>query len=100
MKVNKKRIVESIVVSVFVYVISLGWNVLQGYLLTKNYVPDIVNRYATVDYLQSKVSFGVTYELNLLSLFVVLLNLMIIGAIYYLARSYITRVIEKRRSGK
>ncbi|RIX53694.1 hypothetical protein D3P08_09745 [Paenibacillus nanensis] len=37
--------------------------ILMGSILTAAYVPDIVNSYASVDYLESKVAFGKREEI-------------------------------------
>lgn len=56
---SKKRIViESVVFSTVICFGYILFMVIQGYILTKNYVPD-VSSYNNVEYLQQKVSFGV-----------------------------------------
>lgn len=92
MKINKRLLVESVLVSLFTFLISLGWKILQGYLLTINYVPDILSSYETVDNLQSKVSFGVIYRFDLLSSIFTFLTYAVIGTLYYSARIYITQL--------
>lgn len=58
----KRSIVRAFLVGVafvFVYYIILA---LRGMYLTNNYVPDIINSYDSVDYLQQKVAFGIAIE--------------------------------------
>lgn len=64
MKVDKRLLIESIIVSILIVFAYLGWRIVQGYLLTKNYVPDIVSSYESTDYLQQKVSFGIINDGN------------------------------------
>ncbi|WP_208920179.1 hypothetical protein [Paenibacillus uliginis] len=57
---SKKRIViESVVFSTVICFGYILFMVIQGYILTKNDVPDIINSYNNVEYLQQKVAFGV-----------------------------------------
>ncbi len=58
----KRSVVRAFLVGVacvFVYYIILA---LRGMYLTNNYVPDIINSYDSVDYLQQKVAFGIAIE--------------------------------------
>lgn len=58
----------------------------MGMAQTKAYVPDIVNSYASVDYLQQKVSFGHTGS-QWPALAVVGISSILMGMIYYRVRS-------------
>lgn len=64
MKVDKRLLIESIIVSILIVLAYLGWRIVQGYLLAKNYIPDIVNSYESTDYLQQKISFGIINDGN------------------------------------
>jgi len=95
LKINTKLLVESVIVSLFVLIIAIGWEILQGYLRTINYVPDIINSYESVDYLQSKVSLGVIYRFDLQnSIFVSFIFLGFV-TLYYVARIYIAKLLKK-----
>ncbi|NMO97693.1 hypothetical protein [Paenibacillus lemnae] len=61
MKLNKRLMIESVIVSMIMMLFYTGWNVIKGMMLTKNHVPDILNQYKSVDHLQTKVSFGTVY---------------------------------------
>lgn len=56
---SKKRLVlESIVFSTLICFACILFMVIQGQMLTVNYVPDIINNYNQVENLPSKVGFG------------------------------------------
>ena len=95
MKINTKLLVESVIVSLFVLIIGMGWEILQGYLQTINYVPDIINSYESVDYLQSKVSLGVIYRFDLRNSIFVSLIFLVFVTLYYVARIYIAKLLKK-----
>ncbi|MCF2946077.1 hypothetical protein [Paenibacillus tarimensis] len=54
--------------------------------MTIYYVPDIVNEYESVDYLQHKVSFGVVYRLEWGGLAGGLLAWLSLSWVYYIVR--------------
>lgn len=55
--------------------------VLRGMYLTYNYVPDITESYNSVDYLQHKVSFGIS--LDPLRILIEVLGLLLLGIALY-----------------
>ncbi len=55
-------LMEGIIFSIIVILGILGYQVMMGVIRTANYVPDIIHSYESVDYLQSKVAFGVVLE--------------------------------------
>lgn len=82
-KFSMKILIESLIVSFITAVVFIGWQVVNGYVLTKNYVPDIINSYAGVDYLQEEVAFGVVQRSN--GLYVAAACLLV-GVVYYVTR--------------
>lgn len=62
MKINKRILIESIIVSVIIFVLPIMIKVIQGVISTKKYVPDIIDSYTTTNYSQHKVSFGIVYR--------------------------------------
>ncbi|MBU5444885.1 hypothetical protein [Paenibacillus sp. MSJ-34] len=54
-----KTIVQSVIFSLLLIVVYYGVQIGIGYYMTLHYVPDIVDSYAQVGYLQHQVSFGV-----------------------------------------
>ncbi|RCW42134.1 hypothetical protein [Paenibacillus prosopidis] len=82
-KSRVKVLIESLMVTFLTAVVFIGWQVVNGYLLTKAYVPDIVNSYASVDNLQNKVAFGT--RSNVSGLFIAAVCLFV-GSVYYVTR--------------
>ncbi|AZK45079.1 hypothetical protein [Paenibacillus lentus] len=64
-KLNKRVLIESIMFPIAIIVVVLGFQVVQGLWLTRNYVPDIINEYASVEYLQQQVAIGIITALYL-----------------------------------
>ncbi|MFC7681810.1 hypothetical protein ACFQV5_23155 [Paenibacillus sp. GCM10028914] len=64
MKVNKRLLIESIIVSSLIVLTYFGWGIVRGMLLTKNYVPDIIDSYKATDYLEREVSLGLVNRRN------------------------------------
>ncbi|OAB47150.1 hypothetical protein [Paenibacillus antarcticus] len=58
MKLNKRLLIESFIVSALIILFGFGWMMGQGMLITMNYVPDIISSYEKVDHLQSSITFG------------------------------------------
>lgn len=62
---SKKRLVlESIVFGMLIFFAYILFTVIQGQILTANFVPDVINNYAQQENLPSKIRFGVTERLN------------------------------------
>lgn len=66
----KKTILQGVFFSILAHVLVFGFQVMRGYLLTKDYVPSISESYDNVHMLQNEVAFGVVYNTNGLLLFV------------------------------
>ncbi|MFD0587981.1 hypothetical protein ACFQZE_08185 [Paenibacillus sp. GCM10027627] len=69
------------------------WAIIQGFILTKNYSPAILESYENVDHLQSQVEFGVVDHYGW-----IVQGILFIGttAVYMLIRSFIA---AKRNKG-
>lgn len=53
-----KLIIQSVILSILAHVIYFVGSLIHGIYLTNHFVPDIVNEYADVTYLQNEVAFG------------------------------------------
>lgn len=64
--------------------------IIQGMFLTANYVPDIVEKYESVDDLQHKIAFGVIYSpISIWEIAGEIIGLMLLGiAVYYAGRRW------------
>jgi len=54
----RTSIVQSLLAGVIIAVVYYVVQVVRGMYLTKEYVPDLINAYESVDYLQQQTSFG------------------------------------------
>ncbi|MFX3631473.1 MAG: hypothetical protein ACE3L7_20030 [Candidatus Pristimantibacillus sp.] len=54
----KKPFFRALIVGLIFVFVYYAIQIVQGMYLTINYVPDIVDQYESVDYLQHKVTFG------------------------------------------
>ncbi len=90
-----RYLIEALLFSLIVIGGWVGWAVVSGIMLTRNYVPDIVESYNSVEHLQSEVSFGVVYNVHwsiLAGGFIAL------AALYYFVRAWLTRRLSARKS--
>ncbi|PZD97328.1 hypothetical protein DNH61_02970 [Paenibacillus sambharensis] len=85
-KWNRRIAVESLLFPLVVYLVYTAYQGVSGYLMTMYYVPDIVNEYESVDYLQHKVSFGEVYRFEWGGLAGSLLAWLILSLVYYIVR--------------
>ncbi|WP_449623113.1 hypothetical protein [Robertmurraya sp. Marseille-Q9965] len=53
-----KTIIHSLIVSVLFHIIFFGGMLVVGYVKTRNYEPDLANRWERVEILQNEVAFG------------------------------------------
>lgn len=95
MKIDKRLLIESIVVPIFLAMAFFGWRMIQAYLLTRNDVPSVINNYESTDYLQSSVSFGVVMGVNWISVIIGIVGFSILLITYYMLRLK----IRKRKDG-
>ena len=90
---NKRLIVESFIVSISLIIIGIGWRILQGFLMTKNYTPEISNIYNSVTVLDSKTTYGIQSDNGLLPLIIMFV---LITAVYYSMRILLKRLVKKK----
>lgn len=61
MKINKRILLESIIVSALVVMTGIIVVVIWGVVQTKSHVPEVVESYQSASYLQHEVTFGITH---------------------------------------
>ena len=98
MKINKRLLVEAIIVSVLIILLGFGWMIIQGYLITKNRLPEILNHYESVEYLNTSIEFGVDIDFNWTSMIIPTIGVVIFAAAYYGLRILMNRLIQKKRA--
>ncbi|MNJ51220.1 cytochrome b6 [compost metagenome] len=96
MNINKRVFIESIIVSIVIIIAVLGFNIVQGMLLTRNYVPDVTNGYASVDYLQHKVEFGIVNRLDWLTIVFGFSGILLLAMTYYVLRMKLSQFSTKK----
>lgn len=94
MKLNVRIALESLVFSLALILIYFISQMVLGYAHTKNDVPDIMASYESVDYLQSNVSFGTSYEYKGIIIF---LCFIFFALAYYAIRCGIQHFIKRSR---
>jgi hypothetical protein len=100
MKVNKRLLIESVIVSIVIVLVVLGWGIVRGMLLTKSYVPDIVDSYQATDFLQHEVSFGTVNRSNWITVLMGLGGFLLLVITYYGIRVWLNQMIKKNRAPK
>lgn len=55
-----KVIIQSLLVSFIIHLVYIGGSLLAGYIETRNYIPDLDNKWGNVKHLQNEVSFGIS----------------------------------------
>lgn len=88
---NKKLLLESTLVSLFIILISIFVQIFGGITVTTKNVPDIVEEYPHRAELQSTISFGYNIRFDSIVLLYVLLFILI-AAIYYCVRTLVKRL--------
>jgi len=91
MKLNRRVFIESIVVSLLIILAILGWEIIRGYYTTQKYVPEIVNRYESIDYLQHKVSFGIVGRSGWITILWGMGGFLLLAITYYGIRTWLNR---------
>ncbi|MDR6726722.1 quinol-cytochrome oxidoreductase complex cytochrome b subunit [Paenibacillus amylolyticus] len=87
MRLNKPLVLESIIVSLLLTVGIIFWQVIQGMILTYQYKPDIAASYASVEKLQSTVTFGMVVRADLTFMLMIGAGLFLFMCLYYRVRS-------------
>ncbi|AOZ90770.1 hypothetical protein [Paenibacillus crassostreae] len=97
MKVNKRLLIESIIVSILIVLVFLGWEIVRGMFLTKNYIPEIVDSYKETDYLQNEVSFGTVNRSNRITVLMGISGFLFMLITYYGIRVLLNQIIQKNK---
>ncbi|MGF7050750.1 menaquinol-cytochrome c reductase cytochrome b subunit [Paenibacillus sp. DS2015] len=100
MKVDKRLLIESIIVSILIVLAFIGWEIVRGMLLTKNYVPDILESYKTIEYLQHKLSFGIIIRSKWITVLMGFSGFLFMVVTYYGIRVLLNRMIKKNSAPK
>lgn len=53
-----RYVIESIVFAALLLAVWIGWQVVQGMIVTKAYKPNIAEQYTNVEYLEERIAFG------------------------------------------
>ncbi|MFF2887340.1 hypothetical protein [Paenibacillus sp. NPDC057967] len=98
MMINKSLAVESLIISFFILIVGVIWQVvqgvIQGYTATKKYVPDVVKNYESVDYMQQQVSFGyIQSSFGWRTVLFMAAGFLAIAFIYYSVRMMLSRML-------
>jgi menaquinol-cytochrome c reductase cytochrome b subunit len=89
-------LLESLIFAAAIYVGYFVWAIVSGYVLTRYYVPDIINAYASVDYLQQRVSFGGVVRISPVYK---VAGFVLLSAVYCIVRIGLSNLLYRRRSG-
>ena len=102
MKISKRILIESILVSIIIFVLPIVIRVIQGLISSKKYVPDIIDSYATANYQQHKVSFGIVYinEYSWVTITAGIGVFILVVLLYIGIRIRIDQWIKRKRSNK
>lgn len=76
-----RLLIQSIIFSIAVHVLYFGGNIVHGWYLTRNYVPDIGNAYENVYNLQNEVAIGYVLRSPIYYVFTFTLTILI-GALF------------------
>ncbi|REK77030.1 hypothetical protein [Paenibacillus paeoniae] len=94
MSFNKWLALESLIISFVILLVGVIWRIVQGYMLTKKHVPDILKSYESVDYLQSKVTFGfIQSSFGWRTILFMSAGFLAIAFIYYVVRMLLSRML-------
>ncbi|NUU79862.1 hypothetical protein [Paenibacillus xylanilyticus] len=87
MRINKRLCVESLLVTMFMTLGIIGWNIAQGMLLTASYKPDLSVAYSSSTNLQSQVAFGAVVQWDFALILFWAAGFILFAAAYYGVRS-------------
>ncbi|MGO4730457.1 hypothetical protein [Paenibacillus sp. 2KB_22] len=92
---NKRLVMESVLVTLLFIIGFAAWNVVQGMIMTMNYVPDLTNTASSVNPLQSKVAFGTMVRWDSTSMIMAVAGFILLAAAYYGLRSGMQRWTQR-----
>ncbi|WP_442956405.1 hypothetical protein [Paenibacillus sp. YIM B09110] len=90
-----KPFFRSLIVGLLFVFVYYAIQIIQGIYLTINYVPDIVDKYESVDYLQHKVAFG--HISSPMWRTIEITALILLGIVFYYTGKMLRSTILKRR---
>lgn len=102
MKINKRILMEAVVVSILVFLIPLGVQIIRMQINTWNYVPNIVDRYNKFQHLQQEISIGIAYTNDYSWIRTIVGISFFVGLItcYYRLRIWLNNRIKSNRNSK
>lgn len=80
---NKRLAMESFLVTLLFIIGFVAWNIVQGMVMTMNYVPDLMNTASSGMPLQSKVAFGSIVQWDTTSIIMAVAGFVLLTAVYY-----------------
>jgi len=92
---NKRLAMESVLVTLLFIIGFVAWNVVQGMIMTMNYVPDLTNITSSGTPLQSKIAFGTLVQWNITSMIMAVAGFILLAAAYYGLRSGMQRWTQR-----
>lgn len=92
---NKRLAMESVLVTLLFIIGFAAWNVVQGMIMTMNYVPDLTNTATYGNPLQSKVAFGTIVRWDTTSMIMAVAGFVLLAAAYYGLRSGMQRWTQR-----
>lgn len=87
MSLNKRLGVESMVVTLLLAMLLIGWNIIQGMLTTYKHVPELTSINSSDVTIQSQVQFGAVTSWNGPGMMVVVAAFILFAVVYYVIRS-------------
>ncbi|WP_458462456.1 hypothetical protein [Paenibacillus sp.] len=88
---NKRLAMESVLVTLLFSIGFAAWNVVQGMIMTMNYVPDLTNTASSSTPLQSKIAFGTIVRWDITSILMAVVGFLLLATAYYGLRSALQR---------
>ena len=92
---NKRLAMESFLVTLLFIIGFVAWNIVQGMIMTMNYVPDLMNTASSGTLLQSKVAFGTIVSWDAISIIMAVAGFILLAAAYYGLRSGMQRWTQR-----
>lgn len=80
---NKRLAMESLLVTLLFIIGFVAWNIVQGMVMTMNYVPDLMNTTSSGTPLQSKIAFGTIVQWDTTSIIMAVAGFVLLAAVYY-----------------
>lgn len=80
---NKRLAMESVLVTLLFIIGFAAWNVVQGMIMSMNYVPDLTNTAFSGTPLQSKVAFGTIVRWDTTSIIMAVAGFVLLAVAYY-----------------